>query len=119
MPDGSPTVPAHLDAAWTDLARAADAARATRIERMFAIEPGRLGQLTLDAAGLTLDLSKQAWTHEGVDSGLNLARAAGVEAARARMFAGAEINSSEGRPVLHAALRSADGVGLTDQGALV
>ena len=38
-----------------------------------------------------------------------LARAVGVEAYRDRMFAGEPINNTEGRAVLHTALRNAAG----------
>ncbi|MDB5438138.1 MAG: pgi, partial [Caulobacteraceae bacterium] len=55
------------------------------------------------------DLSKQPWSAKGLAAGLALARAAGVEARRARMFAGEVVNVSEGRAVLHPALRAPDG----------
>src|SRR5690606_29724360 len=62
-----------------------------------------------EAAGLYLDLSKQSWTRAGFEACLDLARTAGVEAARARMFSGEAINSTEGRAVLHPALRAPKG----------
>jgi glucose-6-phosphate isomerase len=76
---------------------------------MFTNEPDRLDRLTVDAAGLRLDFSKQAWTGEGLDAALALAQTAGVKAARERMFAGDAINTSENRAVLHVALRAPDG----------
>jgi len=98
---------ADLDAAWTRLEAAAQAAGEKRIVEMFDAEPGRLETLTLDVAGLHLDLSKQAWDEAGLEAALDLAHAADVEGARARMLAGAPINGSEGRAVLHTALRAA------------
>ena len=97
---------ADLDAAWTRLETAAKAAGEQRIVDFFAAEPDRLELLTLDVAGLRLDLSKQAWDEAGLEAALDLAHAADVEGARARMFGGEAINSSEGRAVLHTALRA-------------
>ena len=77
----------------------------------FSAEPDRLDRLSLGAASLFLDLSKQSWSGEGLDAGLDLARALDVEGARDRMFSGEAINSSEGRAVLHAALRADEGAG--------
>jgi len=98
---------ADLDAAWTRLEAAAQAAGEKRIVEMFDAEPGRLETLTLDVAGLHIDLSKQAWDEAGLEAALDLAHAADVEGARARMLAGEAINGSEGRAVLHTALRAA------------
>jgi glucose-6-phosphate isomerase len=97
---------ADLDAAWTRLENAAKAAGDKRIVEMFEAEPGRLAALTLDVAGLHIDLSKQAWDEAGLEAALDLAHAADVEGAWARMFGGEAINSSEGRAVLHTALRA-------------
>ncbi|HEX8233038.1 MAG TPA: glucose-6-phosphate isomerase [Caulobacteraceae bacterium] len=98
-----------VEAAWARLERAAAADDGRGILGLFAAEPDRLDRLTLDAAGLRLDLSKQPWSAEGFDAALALARAADVEAARAALFAGEPINRSEGRAVLHPALRAPDG----------
>ncbi len=99
----------EADAAWAALSKAAEAARDRRIDSLFAREPDRLGVLTLAAAGLELDLSKQPWSREDLDTMLALARAARVEAARDRLYAGEVVNASEGRPALHMALRAPDG----------
>ena len=97
------------DAAWAALSKAAEAARDRRIDGLFAAEPDRLARLTLAAASLEIDLSKQPWSLADLDVMLALARAGGVEAARARLFAGEVVNASEGRPALHMALRAPDG----------
>ncbi|MGZ8363778.1 MAG: glucose-6-phosphate isomerase [Caulobacteraceae bacterium] len=97
------------EAAWAGLETAAKDGRKTRIVDLFAAEPDRLQRLTLDAAGLHVDLSKQAWTRAGFDAAVVLARASGVETAREAMFAGEAINRSEDRAVLHTALRAPDG----------
>jgi len=107
---------ADLDAAWTRLETAAKAAGEKRIVEFFDAEPQRLETLTLDVAGLHLDLSKQAWDEAGLEAALDLAHAADVEGARARMLGGEAINSSEGRAVLHVALRAKADADIKAQG---
>ena len=85
----------------------------------FEAEPDRLGRMSVEAAGLYLDLSKQSWSLEGLTAALDLARTAGVEPARARMFGGESINASEGRAVLHVALRAEDGADFQAEGTPV
>ena len=101
--------PAAMTAAWSAFDRAAGRAAAVRIADLFVVEPDRLDRLVVDAAGLVLDLSKQGWTREAFDAGLALAVAADVEGARARLFEGFAVNTSEHRAVLHPALRAPDG----------
>ncbi|MFT4253192.1 MAG: glucose-6-phosphate isomerase [Caulobacter sp.] len=108
-----------LDAAWTRLETAAKAAGEKRIVEFFDAEPQRLETLTLDVAGMHLDLSKQAWDEAGLEAALDLAHAADVEGARARMLGGEAINSSEGRAVLHVALRAKAGADIEAQGVPV
>ena len=98
-----------LAAAWTALETAARTDSATRIVDLFAAEPDRLARLSVEVAGLTLDLSKQPWSAGGLTAALDLARAAGVEARRDRQFAGEVLNVTENRAVLHMALRAPDG----------
>ncbi len=108
--------PAALDKAWTALRRAAESDGRVRIADWFGKEPQRLDRMTLAAAGLTLDLSKQPWSEAGLDAALNLARAADVEGRRAALFGGEVVNPTEGRAVLHPALRAADGATFTALG---
>jgi glucose-6-phosphate isomerase len=96
-------------AAWTALEAAAKADAGRRIVDLFQAEPTRLRRMTLEAAGLYLDLSKQPWSSAGLDAALDLAGAARVEDAREAFFGGEAINLSEGRAVLHPALRAPDG----------
>ncbi|MCI3181480.1 glucose-6-phosphate isomerase [Caulobacter sp. CCUG 60055] len=107
---------AELAAAWSRLDAAARETEAIRIQDCFTAEPDRLARMTLDAAGLFLDLSKQAWTAAGLDAALSLAAAAGVEAQRARLFAGEAVNTSEDRAVLHPALRAPRGAAFAAKG---
>jgi glucose-6-phosphate isomerase len=97
------------DAAWTAFNATAVRDREARIVDQFVIDPDRLSRMTVEAAGLYLDLSKQSWTQGGFEAGLDLARATEVEAARGRLFGGEAVNDTEGRAVLHPALRAAEG----------
>ncbi len=103
-----PTSPAMTDA-WTELDRAAEAEADQTIRDHFDKDPGRVERLTVEAAGLVADLSKQGFGLEGLLAALALARAAEVEARREALFGGEAVNSTEGRAVLHPALRAVDG----------
>jgi glucose-6-phosphate isomerase len=95
--------------AWRALEADAAAAQSRSILSLFDAESGRLEGLTVEAAGLTVDLSKQPWSMAGFVAGVVLARLAGVEQKRTELFSGAAINTSEDRAVLHPALRAAAG----------
>lgn len=97
------------DAAWTAFDQAAAEAARTRIVDQFVADPDRLSRMSVEAAGLYLDLSKQSWTRAVFDACLDLARASDVEGRRAALFAGEAVNLTEGRAVLHPALRAAPG----------
>ena len=105
-----------LDAAWRRLRAAGAAAAARSITSLFEAEPDRLDRLSLQAAGLYLDLSKQPWSAKDLALALDLAQAAGIEAARERLFAGETTNPSEGRAALHMALRAPRGASFAAQG---
>jgi glucose-6-phosphate isomerase len=105
-----------LQAAWTRLESVAAVAGQRRIDSLFPLEPDRLGRLSLEAAGLYMDLSKQPWSLADLAVALDLVRAADIEAARARLFAGETVNRSEHRAALHMALRAPKGAAFKAQG---
>jgi len=80
-----------------------------RIAHQFATDPGRMERMGVEAAGLYLDLSKQSWSAEGFEAALDLARTCDVEGRRDALFRGEAVNNTEGRAVLHPALRAAQG----------
>lgn len=94
---------------WTAFDAAAARDAQTRIVDQFAADPDRLARMSVEAAGLYLDLSKQSWSRAGFEACLDLARACDVEGRRAALFAGEAVNLTEGRAVLHPALRAAPG----------
>ena len=73
---------------------------------LFAQDPERFAKFSLRLGDLLLDYSKNRITAETMDLLRALAREAGVEAMREKMFTGEPINSTEGRAVLHTALRN-------------
>ncbi|TGD65011.1 glucose-6-phosphate isomerase [Tabrizicola sp. WMC-M-20] len=68
----------------------------------------RAAEFTARADGMILDFAKTNIDARGRALLLQLAEAAGVADKRAAMFAGAKINETEGRAVLHTALRNMD-----------
>lgn len=99
-------VDADRTEAWPALQRhQADMAR-TDLRRLFDDDPGRTQRLTMRVADLTVDLSKHLVTDTTVQLLCDLAEATGFDERRHAMFAGEPINTTEGRPVLHTALRA-------------
>ena len=69
----------------------------------------RSASLSTEAGGFLFDYSRQNATVETKEKLLALARAADVEGKKTAMFAGAKINSTEGRAAFHGALRAPKG----------
>ena len=72
--------------------------------------PGRAQQFCVWASEMLLDYSKTNIDEAGISLLLELAEVSGVAAKRDAMFSGAKINDTEGRAVLHTALRAPKGV---------
>ncbi len=92
-------------AAWKSLETHRDELREVHLRGLFAQDPGRFERFSLTFDDLLVDFSKQRVTADTMRLLTALAQATGVEALRDRMFAGAPINRTEGRAVLHVALR--------------
>ncbi|WP_025031146.1 glucose-6-phosphate isomerase [Nitratireductor aquibiodomus] len=82
----------------------------------FASDPGRFARFSLSLDDLTLDFSRAAVDQKAVDLLLKLSEAAGLEAARDKMFSGSHINTTEDRAVLHTALRALSGGSIENDG---
>ena len=78
----------------------------TPILELFAADPDRAAQFSLRAGEMLFDYSKTGLDGRARDLLVDLAEASGVAAKRDAMFAGAKINDTEGRAVLHVALRA-------------
>ena len=95
-----------VEAAFEELATHAAAVEPLHMRDLFAADPDRFDKLSARLDDLLIDYSKNRIVPGTIDLLVGLARAAGVEAWRERMFAGEPINATEGRAVLHVALRN-------------
>ena len=75
------------------------------LRELFAENPNRADELTFDAAGLRVDLSKNLIDTQVLEQLRNLAHDAELPLLIDAMFTGAHLNSTENRAVLHTALR--------------
>ena len=80
-----------------------------QLKEMFAADPGRGTRYTVEAEGLFLDYSKNRVTDETLKLLLGLAEECGLRGKMDAMFRGDKINVTEGRSVLHVALRAPAG----------
>ena len=96
-------------AAWAALDTHRGAIAKTHLRDLFAANPKRVESLSLSFGGMFYDFSKQRMTAETLALLVSLAKEALVPEWRERMFSGERINISEGRSVLHTALRRSVG----------
>lgn len=73
---------------------------------LFQQDPQRFKHYVLDAAGFTLDYSKNLITDESLELLFRLARSCNLPERMEAMFRGEHVNVTEDRPALHTALRS-------------
>ncbi|WP_120008555.1 glucose-6-phosphate isomerase [Teichococcus vastitatis] len=98
--------PDARNAAWGKLASLAARPDAGAIRALFASDPKRFNRFHRQGCDILMDFSKTAITEEVLASLLELAEACQVMAKRDAMAAGELVNSTEGRAVLHMALRA-------------
>ena len=92
--------------AWKALTSHSRQVRALHLRELFAKDPRRGERLIARAAGLFLDYSKNRVTDETLKLLLQLATESGLRERMDAMFRGEKINLTEGRAVLHVALRA-------------
>jgi glucose-6-phosphate isomerase len=97
------------EAAWAALMALAARPGAAEIRPLFAADPDRFARFSRQAGDVLLDFSKTAISDAVMDALLRLAEARDVAGFRARLFAGAAVNATEGRAALHMALRAEAG----------
>ncbi len=78
------------------------------IKDLFANDSDRFDDFHLTHENLLFDFSKNLITQDTIDKLLDLASVCELKNWRARMFSGDTINTTEGRAVLHTALRTRD-----------
>ena len=83
--------------------------RKVHLRELFAADPKRGEKFAVEAAGIYFDYSKHRVTSGTVNHLCDLAEAAGLRGKIEAMFTGEKINVTEGRAVLHTALRAPKG----------
>jgi len=86
------------------------------LRELFAQDPGRAQRMSMEAAGIYFDYSKNRITDETVGLLARLAEGVGLRARIEAMFRGDKINVSEQRAVLHVALRAPKGASIVVDG---
>ena len=104
-----PEVPLRRREAWSRLAAHHAAIGSRHLRDLFADDPGRGERLVVDDVGLYLDYSKHRVDDETLRLLVGLAEESGLRERIDAMFHGERINVTEGRSVLHVALRAPRG----------
>jgi glucose-6-phosphate isomerase len=94
---------------WKALASHHKKIAKTHLRELFAADAARGTRLTLEAAGLYLDYSKNRVTDKTMRLLVELAEDCGLQDKIDAMFRGDRINTTENRAVLHVALRAPPG----------
>jgi glucose-6-phosphate isomerase len=102
--------------AWKALAAHHAKIRDLHLRKLFEDDPGRGERLTLEAAGLFCDYSKNRVTEETLKLLVQLAEESGLRERIDAMFRGEKINVTENRAVLHVALRAPKGTSILVDG---
>ena len=92
--------------AWKALQADYRKIRVLHLRELFAKDPKRGEQMTVEAAGIFLDYSKNLITSETLKHLIELTEESGLRSQIDAMFRGDKINFTENRAVLHVALRA-------------
>ncbi|MBU2852563.1 MULTISPECIES: glucose-6-phosphate isomerase [Acidithiobacillus] len=94
---------------WQDLQQHRQSWEGVTLRQLFHDDPQRAQHFSAEACGLYLDYSKHLINSETLRLLMALARMRRLEERRTAMFAGEQINHTEGRAAFHAALRAPKG----------
>src|SRR3984885_9805352 len=92
--------------AWQALVHHHESLRDVHMRALFEEDPKRFATFSIELGDLFVDYSKHRITGETMKLLLALAEQQKVTSWRDKMFAGEKINGTEGRAVLHVALRN-------------
>ena len=95
-----------LAEAWTAVHSAAQRLRKSHLRDLFASDPDRFARLSFRLDDLLIDFSKERLDRGALGALLSLASVSAIAGRRDAMFEGGRINETEGRAVLHTALRA-------------
>src|SRR5205809_3032665 len=98
--------------AWRALEDHYEAMRNRHLRDLFAHDPKRGERMTVEAAGVFLDYSKNRIDDETLRLLVALAEQSGLRERIEAMFRGEKINVTENRAVLHVALRAPKGASI-------
>src|SRR5579862_1324527 len=116
---GSPVTtaePLSKRKSWQALQSHYEEVRNVHLRKLFADDPKRGERLTLEAAGIFLDYSKNRITQETLRLLVQLAEESRLRPQIDAMFRGEKINFTEKRAVLHVALRAPRGTSIVVDG---
>jgi glucose-6-phosphate isomerase len=99
-------IPLPRRQSWKALQAHYKQVRGLDLRALFADDPQRGSRMTVEAAGLFLDYSKNRVTDETIRLLVQMAEEAGLRQSIEAMFRGDKINVTENRAVLHVALRA-------------
>jgi glucose-6-phosphate isomerase len=105
------------DAIWAALAAAGAEAQTRRIAALFERNPDRFREFSAREGDMLLDVSKTNVDAHALTLLVQLAEASGMPARRDAMLRGEAINVTEGRAVLHTALRNRSNTPILVDGA--
>jgi glucose-6-phosphate isomerase len=105
-------MPGPRTAVWGELATHAGKLAAVPVRELFARDPQRFERFSREHAGLLIDFSRQRLDEGALAKLLQLADAVGLKTRIEAMWGGEAINPTEGRAVLHVALRQPPGAGI-------
>jgi glucose-6-phosphate isomerase len=105
-----------MDAAWRKLESEGARLRPIHLRELFAADAGRFDALSASFDDLLVHCSKEKIDAAALGALLKLAEAADVAGRREALFTGAPLNLTEGRAVLHMALRGGAGAAVTVDG---
>lgn len=91
---------------WAQLDVAMTVSSRKTIKELFAEDKDRAAKYTVEAAGWTLDYSKNRVDEKVMKALVKLAKESNLKEEIEKMFTGKKINATEGRAVLHTALRN-------------
>ena len=101
-----PSINPATTESWKKLSSHFSAIESTHLKDWFAKDPQRFEKLSLRFEDILLDYSKNRITEETIELLVSLAEECQLKEAIAAMFNGEKINFTEGRSVLHVALRN-------------
>lgn len=100
------TINPTTTSAWQKLQAHYEAIQHTSIKELFESNAKRFEEFSIQYPSLLVDYSKNRITSETIQLLVDLAKEMGVDEAIQQMFEGETINQTEGRAVLHTALRN-------------